>query len=192
MHSQEKIESAVLEILHEIGEDVNRSGLKDTPHRVAKMFLEVTRGLTYKEDEIEAIINDSVFDDGGDEMIIERDIPFDSLCEHHLVNFGGTITVGYIPTGGRVVGLSKIPRIIDLLASRPQVQERLTSQVADVLMNSQLKPEGVGVIVKAEHHCMSSRGVRKAGVETITSAIRGSFKIEAETRAEWQALAYVR
>lgn len=178
--------SAILDLL---GEDIDRPGLKDTPERVARMFLEVTKGLTTTDKQVETLISKAVFPDGGNGMVIVKDIPFHSLCEHHLVSFSGTCSFGYIPLEGRVVGLSKTARVLDIYSQRPQVQERLTNQMADAFFfNPKLRPEGVGVIIKAEHNCMSTRGVKKHGTSTITSEIRGSFLDEPPARDEWLRL----
>lgn len=183
------IEDRIYEILCLLGEDVTRPGLQDTPLRVAKMFKEITAGLKVSEKQISKLITDAIQKDGGDGMVIVKDIPFNSICEHHLVSFAGTCSFGYIPLDGRVVGLSKFARVLDIYAMRPQVQERLTQQVADAFFyNPKLKPEGVGVVIKAEHNCMSTRGVKKHGTVTITSEVRGSFKDEVETRNEWLKL----
>ncbi len=175
-----KIEAAVREILTAIGEDPDRDGLLDTPARVARMYAEITSGL--HEDPEEHLYK--VFDVDHDEMIMVRDIPLYSMCEHHLLPFYGTAHVAYIPkAGGRITGLSKIARLVDGFARRPQVQERLTRQVADAVQNA-LDPAGVLVVVEAEHMCMSMRGVRKPGSSTVTSAVYGTFREQASTRSE--------
>lgn len=175
-----KIEAAVREILAAIGEDPDRDGLLDTPARVARMYAEITSGL--REDPEEHLYK--VFDVDHDEMIMVRDIPVYSMCEHHLLPFYGTAHVAYIPKpGGRITGLSKIARLVDGFARRPQVQERLTRQVADAVQNA-LDPAGVLVVVEAEHMCMSMRGVRKPGSSTVTSAVHGTFREQASTRSE--------
>ena len=176
----QKVEDGVRLILEGIGEDPGRDGLKDTPRRVAEMYREVFSGL---HEDPEAVV-DAVFDLGHDEMIMVRDIPFASLCEHHLIAFVGKAHVAYIPgEDGRITGLSKLARLVDVLARRPQVQERLTTQVAEVL-EKVLKPRGVFVVLEAEHLCMSMRGVKKPGTETVTSAVRGVFQSDARTRSE--------
>jgi GTP cyclohydrolase IA len=178
--NQERAEAAVRELLYAIGEDPERDGLRDTPARVARAYREMFAGL-YTEPE--SVLN-TMFDEDHDEMVIVKEIPLYSTCEHHLVSFHGVAHVGYIPgKDGRVTGLSKIARLVDLYAKRPQVQERLTSQIADSLMNK-LDPRGVIVVVEAEHLCMAMRGVRKPGAVTTTSAVRGQFKTSAASRAE--------
>ncbi|HYH27710.1 MAG TPA: GTP cyclohydrolase I FolE [Actinomycetota bacterium] len=176
----QKVEDGVRLILEGIGEDPGRDGLKETPRRVAEMYREVFSGL---HEDPEAVV-DAVFDLGHDEMIMVRDIPFASLCEHHLVAFVGKAHVAYIPgEDGRITGLSKLARLVDVFARRPQVQERLTTQVAEVLERV-LRPRGVFVVLEAEHLCMSMRGVKKPGTETVTSAVRGVFQTDARTRSE--------
>ncbi|HEX2031642.1 MAG TPA: GTP cyclohydrolase I FolE [Actinomycetota bacterium] len=178
------MEEGVRLILEGIGEDPGRQGLKDTPRRVAEMYREVFSGLHEDPD----TVVDAVFDVGHDEMIMVRDIPLYSMCEHHLVPFLGKAHVAYVPgTDGRITGLSKMARLVDLLARRPQVQERLTTQVAEVLERV-LQPRGVFVVIEAEHLCMSMRGVKKPGSITVTSAVRGVFKTDARTRAEAMGL----
>jgi GTP cyclohydrolase IA len=177
-----RIERAVHDILLAIGENPDREGLRDTPARIARMYAEIFAGL--REDPASHL--SVLFTEGHDEMVILRDIPFYSTCEHHLAPFHGLAHVGYIPKG-HVVGLSKLARVVETLARRPQLQERLTSQVADVLMDT-LKPEGVAVVVEAEHLCMTSRGVKKPGAKMVTSAVRGSFEQSAVTRAEFLSL----
>ena len=175
-----KIESAVRDILEAIGEDPDRDGLLDTPARVARMYAEITGGL--REDPKEHLLK--VFDVDHDEMIMVRDIPVYSMCEHHLLPFYGQAHVAYLPKpGGRITGLSKIARLVDGYARRPQVQERLTRQVADAVRDT-LDPAGVLVVVEAEHMCMSMRGVRKPGSSTVTSAVHGIFRESAASRAE--------
>ena len=178
--NQERAEAAVRELLYAIGEDPERDGLRDTPARVARAYREMFAGL-YTEPE--SVLN-TMFDEDHDEMVIVKEIPLYSTCEHHLVSFHGVAHVGYIPgKDGRVTGLSKIARLVDLYAKRPQVQERLTSQIADALVKK-LDPRGVIVVVEAEHLCMAMRGVRKPGAVTTTSAVRGQFKTSAASRAE--------
>ncbi|WAJ44859.1 GTP cyclohydrolase I FolE [Mycobacterium sp. Aquia_216] len=177
---QPRAEAAVRELLYAIGEDPDRDGLRDTPARVARAYREMFSGL-YTDPS--AVLN-TMFDEQHDELVIVKEIPLYSTCEHHLVSFHGVAHVGYIPgEDGRVTGLSKIARLVDLYAKRPQVQERLTSQIADALVN-RLGPRGVIVVVEAEHLCMAMRGVRKPGATTTTSAVRGQFKTDAASRAE--------
>ena len=177
---QPRAEAAVRELLHAIGEDPDRDGLRETPARVARAYREMFSGL-YTDPS--AVLN-TMFDEQHDELVIVKEIPLYSTCEHHLVSFHGVAHVGYIPgEDGRVTGLSKIARLVDLYAKRPQVQERLTSQIADALVN-RLGPRGVIVVVEAEHLCMAMRGVRKPGATTTTSAVRGQFKTDAASRAE--------
>jgi GTP cyclohydrolase I len=177
---RERAEAAIRELLYAIGEDPDRDGLLDTPARVARAYREMFAGLYTDPD---SVLN-TTFDEEHDEMVIVKEIPLYSTCEHHLVSFHGVAHVGYIPgKDGRVTGLSKIARLVDLYAKRPQVQERLTSQIADALVN-RLDPRGVIVVVEAEHLCMAMRGVRKPGAVTTTSAVRGQFKTSAASRAE--------
>ena len=175
-----KIEEGVRLILEGIGEDPNREGLLKTPARVAKMYEEMFAGMT----ENPAIHFETTFDEHHEEMVLVRDIPFYSVCEHHLVPFFGLAHIAYIPArDGRICGLSKLARLVDAYAKRPQVQERLTSQVADTLVE-ELQPEGVLVVLEAEHLCMSMRGVKKPGSKTVTSAVRGIFERRHATRNE--------
>ena len=177
---QERIAAAVREILFAIGEDPNRDGLLDTPNRVARMYAEVCAGLHQEPSEHLA----TMFEADHDEMVMVRDIPMYSLCEHHLIPFIGKAHVAYIPNrSGNVIGLSKVARLVDGFAKRPQVQERLTRQVADAL-EEHLQPRGVLVVMEAEHLCMSMRGVRKAGSSTVTSSVTGIFRANVATRAE--------
>jgi GTP cyclohydrolase I len=177
---RERAEAAILELLYAIGEDPDRDGLLDTPARVARAYREMFAGLYTDPD---SVLN-TTFDEEHDEMVIVKEIPLYSTCEHHLVSFHGVAHVGYIPgEDGRVTGLSKIARLVDLYAKRPQVQERLTSQIADALVKK-LDPRGVIVVVEAEHLCMAMRGVRKPGAVTTTSAVRGQFKTSPASRAE--------
>jgi GTP cyclohydrolase IA len=179
-----RVEAAVRELLAAIGEDPDREGLRDTPRRVARMYAEVFEGLHADPEELAL----PLFDEQHDEMILVKDIPLSSFCEHHLVPWTGTAAVGYLPgRDGRITGLSKLARLVDLYAKRPSVQERVTAQVADALME-RLSPRGAIVVVEAEHLCMSMRGVRKPGARTVTSAVRGSFKTSAVTRAEAMSL----
>ena len=175
-----KIEEGVRLILEGIGEDPQREGLLKTPARVARMYEEVFAGL----DEDPRCHFETLFDEGHQEMVLEKDIPFYSMCEHHLVPFFGKAHIAYIPgADGRICGISKLARLLDAFAKRPQVQERLTSQVADTLVQ-ELHPEGVLVILEAEHLCMSMRGVKKPGTKTTTSAVRGIFERRPATRNE--------
>ena len=180
----ERIERAVREILEAIGEDPDRDGLVRTPLRIAKMYEEIFAGL--REDPSHHLT--VTFEADHDEMVMVRDIPLHSMCEHHLVPFAGRAHVAYIPgSDGRITGLSKIARLVDGFAKRPQVQERLTTQIADALVEV-LSPSGVLVLIEAEHFCMSMRGVKKPGSLTITNAVRGLFKSNAATRAEAMSL----
>lgn len=172
---------AIVRLLQHIGEDPTRDGLIETPRRVTKAWRELTKG--YRDDP-EAIL-DKTFDVRSDEMVVVRNMPFTSCCEHHMLPFLGHATVAYVPTD-RVVGLSKLARLVDCYANRLQVQERMTTQIADAIMEH-LKPQGVGVVISATHTCMSMRGVKKHG-ETVTSALRGLFKENAEARAELMSL----
>jgi GTP cyclohydrolase IA len=175
-----RVEAAVRELLAAIGEDPDREGLKRTPSRVAKAYTEMFAGLTVDPDDV----LETTFDENHDELVLVKDIPLYSICEHHLVPWHGKAAVGYIPgEDGRITGLSKLARVVDLYAKRPQVQERLTSQVADAVMR-RLEPQGVVVVVEAEHLCMAMRGVRKPGSTTVTSAVRGIFKSDPRSRAE--------
>lgn len=177
---QPRIEAAVREILAAIGEDPDRDGLQKTPARVARMYAEICAGLHQNPDEH----LQTTFEAEHDEMVMVRDIPLYSLCEHHLAPFIGKAHVAYIPgTDGRVIGLSKFARLVDGYARRLQVQERLTSQIADAMQNS-LDPKGVMVVIEAEHLCMSMRGVKQAGSTTVTSAVRGLFRTNVATREE--------
>jgi GTP cyclohydrolase I len=178
-----RAEAAVRELLFAIGENPDREGLHDTPARVARAYAEMTAGLRQTPEEVLT----TTFDLGHDEMVLVRDIELWSMCEHHLVPFTGVAHVGYIPAeSGKITGLSKLARLVDVYARRPQVQERLTTQVADALMEI-LEARGVIVVIEAEHLCMTMRGVRKAGARTITSAIRGSMH-NAATRNEAMSL----
>lgn len=177
---QARTEAAIRELLFAIGENPDRDGLQDTPARVARVYKEMFAGLYTDPDDVLA----TTFDEQHDEMVVVKEIPLYSTCEHHLVSFHGVAHVGYIPgEDGRITGLSKIARVVDLYAKRPQVQERLTGQIADALMRK-LDPRGVIVVVEAEHLCMAMRGVRKPGAVTTTSAVRGQFKRDAASRAE--------
>ncbi len=176
---KKRIEKAVREILIAIGEDVTRQGLKDTPARVARMYEEILAGMNKNPGkELEVI-----FEKEHDEIILLKGIPLYSICEHHLVPFIGKAHVAYIPSGERITGLSKLARVVEIYSRRLQVQERLTTEIADCIM-SKLKAKGVMVVVEAEHLCMSMRGVKKPGVMTVTSAVRGLFRNNQKTRSE--------
>jgi len=177
-----RVEAAVRQILDEIGEDPERQGLLGTPERVHRMYIELTAG--YHVDP-ERLINNAVFDVAYSEMVVVKEIPFYSLCEHHLLPFFGTASVAYIPRG-RVIGLSKIPRVVEMYARRLQVQERLTQQIAEFLQE-RLEPQGVGVVVEATHLCAVMRGVRKPGTIMTTSSVLGLFRTRDRTRAEFFA-----
>lgn len=179
VHNQEEIEGHIRSILHLIGEDETREGLIDTPKRVAKMYQEIFAG--YFRDSSELF--SAVFESPEDQMIVVSQIPFYSQCEHHSVTFAGMCDVGYLPDG-KVLGLSKFARLVDIYAKRLQIQERLTQQIADDI-DTLLKPKGVMVVVKAEHLCMSMRGVKKPGTKTMTSVAKGAFRDNLETRAEF-------
>jgi len=175
-----RVERAVHEILLALGEDPERDGLRDTPARVARAYAEQFAGLGQRPEDVLT----TVFDADHDEMVLVRDIGLWSMCEHHLVPFTGVAHVGYIPAAsGKITGISKLARLVDVYAKRPQVQERLTTQIADELERT-LQPRGVLVVIEAEHLCMSMRGVRKPGSITVTSAVRGLFKANPATRAE--------
>lgn len=181
---REKIERGVRLILEGVGEDPAREGLLETPRRVAEMYEEILAGLAQDPAEHFQV----TFNEGHQEMVLVRDIPLYSVCEHHLLPFLGRAHVAYIPgKDGRICGLSKLARVVDVFARRPQVQERLTSQVADTIVEH-LAPQGVLVVIEAEHLCMSMRGVRKPGATTTTSAVRGIFARNAATRAEAMSL----
>ena len=179
----DKIEVITKQLLEEIGEDPNREGLIKTPSRVSKAWSFFSKG--YKQD-LNRIINDAIFEEDAKDMVIVRDIEFFSLCEHHLIPFFGKAHVGYIPNG-KVIGLSKIPRIIDMFSRRLQIQERLTHQIADAI-NSVLNPKGVSVVMEGRHMCMQMRGVEKQNSFTSTSAMSGQFKKSAETRSEFLSI----
>jgi len=181
-----RIERAVTEILLAIGENPDRDGLRDTPARVARAYAEQFGGLRQHP----ADVLSTVFDASHDEMVIVRDIEMYATCEHHLVPFFGVAHIGYIPNvKGQITGLSKLARLVDVYARRQQVQERMTSQIADALVDT-LEPRGVVVVIEAEHLCMAMRGVRKPGARTVTSAVRGSFRDNDVTRAEAMSLIY--
>lgn len=177
------IENSVKNILQELGENPERQGLQNTPFRVAKMYREVTQGY-YKDPE--KLINKAIFDVDYDEMVVVTNIEYYSMCEHHMLPFFGVAHVGYIPNG-KVVGLSKIPRIVDMFARRLQIQENMTLEIAH-LLNDTLKPDGVGVVVEGQHMCMMMRGVQKDQAKMLTSAMLGSFKDDEKTRAEFMHL----
>ena len=178
------IKKAVASVIKAIGEDPSREGLVDTPKRVAEMYAELFVGMG-KDPKEELRVG---YELGHREMVIVRDIPFYSMCEHHLLPFYGTVHIGYIPdTSGRVVGLSKLARVVEIIARRPQIQERMTTEIADAIVDG-LGPDGVAVVVKAEHLCMVMRGIEKPGSNVITSAIRGAFRRRAASRAEFFSL----
>lgn len=184
MIDKKRIEKAIREIIEAIGENPEREGLRATPERVADMYEELFAGL-HSNPKQELAVG---FEEGHREMVILRDIPFYSMCEHHLLPFYGVIHVGYIPNkGGRVVGASKLARVVEILAKRPQIQERLTTQIADSVAEA-IEPDGVAVVIQAEHMCMTMRGIKKAGCNVVTSATRGLFRTKAATRAEFLSL----
>jgi len=176
---KKRIEKAVREILSAIGEDTERRDLQETPRRVAEMYEEIFSGV--KQDPAKQL--EVILEQKHHEIILLKGIPLYSMCEHHLLPFMGRAHVAYIPKGGRVTGLSKLARVVEILARRPQVQERLTTQIADIIM-AKLKPLGCMVVIEAEHLCMSFRGVKKPGTQTVTSAVRGIFKENEKTRSE--------
>ncbi len=184
MFDEAKIKNAVLSIIEAIGEDPTREGLRDTPTRVAEMYAELFMGL--KKDPKDDL--DVGFEMGHREMVVLKDIPFYSMCEHHLLPFYGVAHVGYIPNAeGRIVGISKLARVVETIARRPQVQERMTTEIADAI-DEGLKPAGVAVVIQAEHLCMVMRGIKKPGSNVITSAIRGAFRRRSASRAEFFSL----
>jgi GTP cyclohydrolase I len=175
-----RAEAAVRELLAAIGEDPDREGLRETPARVARAYAELTAGIRMRPEDVLT----TTFDLGHDEMVLVRDIELWSMCEHHLVPFTGVAHVGYIPAEtGKITGLSKLARVVDVFAKRPQVQERLTTEIADTIERA-LEPRGVFVVIEAEHLCMTMRGVKKPGSVTVTSAVRGLFRNDARTRQE--------
>jgi GTP cyclohydrolase I len=180
----ERIRKAVREILAAVGEDPNREGLRDTPDRVARMYAELFAGLHTNP----AIHLEKTFTQKQDEMVLVKDIEFASCCEHHLLPFMGKTHIAYLPNG-QIVGLSKLARVVEAVAKRPQVQERMTEELADLIMKH-LKPRGVAVVIEATHTCMTIRGVRKPGSATITSSMRGGFLDNPATRAELMALIF--
>ena len=183
MIDKERVKAAVREILAAIGENPDREGLIETPDRVARMYEEIFAGL-HKDPRDEVKIFQ---EENHEEMVMVKEIPLYSVCEHHLLPFIGVAHVVYIPKKGRVMGLSKLARIVDTVAKKPQLQERLTSQIADVIMDT-INPLGVAVVVEAEHLCMTMRGIKKPGSKTVTSAIRGLIKTDARTRSEVMSL----
>lgn len=176
---KEKIQKAVYDILTAIGEDPEREGLKETPLRVANMYEEIFAGIGVDPKDSVKLFNENY----NDEMILVKDIPVYSMCEHHLLPFFGAAHIVYIPRGERIIGLSKLARVVDIAAKKPQLQERLTSEIADAIMQT-AKPLGVAVIVEAEHLCMTMRGIKKPGAKTVTSALRGNIKSDARSRSE--------
>lgn len=179
-----KIEKAVREILEAIGENPDREGLRDTPKRIARMYEEIFAGL---EADPKEHLDIYFQDEKHEELVLVKDIPFYSVCEHHLVPFYGKAHVGYIPKNGKLTGLSKLARVVETVSKRPQLQERLTSTIADTIVEK-LQPHGVIVVVEAEHMCMTMRGVKKSGSKTVTSVVRGIFKKDAKARAEAMSL----
>ncbi len=184
MFDEAEITKAVTSIIKAIGEDPKREGLVDTPKRVAEMYAELFMGLDMDPRE-ELTVG---FEEGHREMVVIRDIPFYSMCEHHLLPFYGVAHIGYIPNAeGRVVGASKLARVVEIVARRPQIQERMTSQIADAIVDG-IKPGGVGIVIQAEHLCMIMRGIKKPGSTLVTSAVRGTFYSSSKTRAEFFSL----
>ncbi|MGD8500852.1 MAG: GTP cyclohydrolase I FolE [Phycisphaerales bacterium] len=184
MFDEAKIRSAIYEIIKAIGDDPKREGLVDTPERVAEMYAELFGGMEQDPGE-ELKVG---FELGHREMVILRDIPFYSMCEHHLLPFYGVAHIGYIPNEeGRIIGISKLARVVEIISKRPQLQERMTTEIADAIMGA-LNPDGVAVVIQAEHLCMIMRGIKKPGSNVITSAIRGIFKRKAASRAEFFAI----
>jgi len=183
MIDKERVKAAVREILIAIGDDPDREGLKETPDRVARMYDEIFAGLHKDPREYVKVFQE----ENHEEIVLVKDIPTYSICEHHLLPFVGVAHVVYIPRKGKIMGLSKLARIVDTIAKKPQLQERLTSEVADVLMDA-INPIGAAVVMEAEHLCMTMRGIKKPGSKTITSALRGIIKTDARTRAEVMAL----
>lgn len=184
MIDKKRIEDAVRELLGAVGEDPEREGLLETPARVANMYAEIFSGLEDDPKKYLKIFNEP---QQHEELVIVRDIPLYSVCEHHLLPFIGKAYIAYIPKGGKIIGLSKFARIVECFAKRPQVQERLTAQIADFLYDN-LEPYGVAVVIEAEHLCMTMRGVRAAGAKTQTSALRGAMRTDAKSRAEVMSL----
>ncbi len=180
---KERIRKAIVEILLAIGEDPARDGLRDTPKRVANMFEEIYSGSSKLAEKLLLTTHELEHD----EMVIIKDIPFYSMCEHHMVPFFGNCHVGYVPKDKKIVGISKIVRVVETLSKKLQVQERLSTEIAEVIMNS-LQPKGAAVVVKARHLCMEMRGIKKSGAETITSVVRGIFRNDIKTREEFLKL----
>jgi len=186
MIDQANIEKAVLSIIQAIGDNPRREGLRETPQRIAEMYAELFSGM-----ELDPLADLTVgFEEGHHEMVVLKDIPFYSLCEHHFLPFYGVAHVGYIPNG-RVVGASKLARVVEVFSKRPQLQERMTTQIADAIMAG-LEPEGVGVVVQAEHLCLVMRGIKKPGSNLVTSAMRGLFRRNSLTRSEFLSLVQAR
>jgi GTP cyclohydrolase IA len=184
MYDEAKVKKAIEDLILAVGEDPAREGLVETPRRIAEMYKELFCGMGL--DPVEEL--KVGFQEGHREMVIAKDIPFYSMCEHHFLPFFGVAHIGYIPnTNGRVVGVSKLARVVECVARRPQLQERMTSQIAESIQKG-LNPEGIGVVVQAEHLCMTMRGIKKPGTSIITSAVRGSFRRRPETRAEFFSL----
>lgn len=184
MIDKQRVEAAVKELLATIGEDVDREGLLETPKRVANMYEEIFAGLDDDPKKYLKIFN---VPEQEQELVIVRDIPMYSVCEHHLLPFVGVAHIAYIPKNGKIIGLSKFARIVSCFAKKPQVQERLTTEIADFLYDN-LEPLGVAVVIEAEHLCMTMRGARAAGAKTMTSALRGAIRTDAKTRAEVMSL----
>lgn len=183
MVDKERVKAAIREILFAIGENPDREGLLETPDRVARMCTEIFAGLHNNPEEQVKIFHES----NHEEMVMIKNIPLYSVCEHHLLPFVGVAHVVYIPQKGKIIGLSKIARVVDMIAKKPQLQERITSEVAEVIMKT-VKPLGVAVVVEAEHLCMTMRGIKKPGSKTVTSALRGNIKADARARSEVMAL----
>ena len=184
MFDEPRIKKAMRDIIEAIGEDPTREGIRDTPQRVAEMYAELFQGMN-KDPKEELEVG---FELGHKEMVILKDIPFYSMCEHHLLPFFGVAHVGYIPNDeGRIVGISKLARVVETIARRPQVQERMTTEIADAILTG-LRATGVGVVIQAEHMCMIMRGIKKPGSNVITSALRGTFRSKGATRAEFFSL----
>jgi GTP cyclohydrolase I len=181
---KDEIKKAVVSIIKSIGEDPGREGLLDTPRRIADMYEELFMGMEQDPGEVLSV----GYEEGHREMVIVRDIPFYSVCEHHILPFHGVVHIGYIPNStGRVVGASKLPRVVDIFARRLQLQERMTSQIADAIVEG-INPAGVGVVIQAEHMCMVMRGIKKQGSTMETSALRGTFRSNSKTRSEFISL----
>jgi len=184
MVNQDRIKQAMVSIIEAIGENPLRQSIKDTPQRVAEMYAELFSGLDV-DPKAELVVD---FEEGYEEMVILKDIPFYSMCEHHLLPFYGMAHVGYIPSpSGRVVGVSKLARVVEICARRPQLQERMTRQIADAIFEA-LQPAGVAVVIQAEHLCMVMRGIKKPGTTVITSSVRGNFRSKVATRSEFLSL----